>query len=111
MKSGSEDDTKIVHKLRVPYERWLHWSLSNPKIVIKRSLIALGLSLIGFVFLGKSFIPVIQEGSITPVIVRALNISLDESIKLEFEAIKRIMTVPGVEIGKGESPAGPWSAK
>ncbi len=53
-----------------------------------------------------------QEGSITPVIVRAPNISLDESIKLEFEAIKRIMTIPGVEmavsrLGKGESPADP----
>jgi cobalt-zinc-cadmium resistance protein CzcA len=53
-----------------------------------------------------------QEGSITPVIVRAPNISLDESIKLEFEAIKRIMTIPGVQmavsrLGKGESPADP----
>jgi cobalt-zinc-cadmium resistance protein CzcA len=42
--------------------------------------------------------------------VRAPNISLDESIKLEFEAIKRIMTILGVEmavsrLGKGETPA------
>jgi cobalt-zinc-cadmium resistance protein CzcA len=53
-----------------------------------------------------------QEGSITPVIVRAPNISLDESIKLEFEALKRIMTIQGVEkavsrLGRGESPADP----
>jgi cobalt-zinc-cadmium resistance protein CzcA len=37
---------------------------------------------------------------------------LDESIKLEFEAIKRIMTIPDVKmavsrLGKGESPADP----
>ena len=112
LKGGSEDDTKVVKKLRAPYERWLHWSLANPKLVVKRSLIALGVSMLGFVLLGKSFIPVMQEGSITPVIVRAPNISLDESIKLEFEAIKRIMTIPGVEmavsrLGKGESPADP----
>lgn len=48
--------------------------------------------------LGKAFIPVMQEVSITPVIVRAPNISLDESIKLEFEAIKRIMTIPDVQM-------------
>jgi cobalt-zinc-cadmium resistance protein CzcA len=112
LKGGSEDDTKIVKTMRGPYERWLHWSLENPKLVVKRSFIALGLSLVAFVFLGKAFIPVMQEGSITPVIVRAPNISLDESIKLEFEAIKRIMTIPGVEmvvsrLGKGESPADP----
>jgi cobalt-zinc-cadmium resistance protein CzcA len=112
LKGGSEDDTKLVKKLRAPYERWLHWSLAHPKLVVKRSFIALGISLLGFVLLGKAFIPVMQEGSITPVIVRAPNISLDESIKLEFEAIKRIMTIPGVEmavsrLGKGESPADP----
>jgi cobalt-zinc-cadmium resistance protein CzcA len=112
LKGGNEDDTKLVSRLRAPYERWLHWSLSNPKLVVKRSFIALAVSILGFVMLGKAFIPVMQEGSITPVIIRAPNISLDESIKLEFEAIKRIMTIPGVEmavsrLGKGESPADP----
>ena len=42
LKGGSEEDTKIVKKLRTPYDRWLSWSLSNPKLVVKRSLIALG---------------------------------------------------------------------
>ena len=112
LKGGSEDDTKIVARLRAPYERWLHWCLANPKLVVKRSLIGLVASIIGFTLLGKAFIPVMQEGSITPVIVRAPNISLDESIKLEFEAIKRIMTIPDVKmavsrLGKGESPADP----
>ena len=112
LKGGSEDDTKAVASMRAPYERWLRWSLANPKLVVKRSLIALAISLVGFVLLGKAFIPVMQEGSITPVIVRAPNISLDESIKLEFEAIKRIMTIPDVQmavsrLGKGESPADP----
>jgi len=112
LKGGSEDDTKAVARMRAPYERWLHWCLANPKLVVKRSLMGLAASIVGFVLLGKAFIPVMQEGSITPVIVRAPNISLDESIKLEFEAIKRIMTIPGVEmavsrLGKGESPADP----
>jgi cobalt-zinc-cadmium resistance protein CzcA len=112
LRGGSEDDTKIVKLMRTPYTRWLTWSLANPKLVVKRALIALAISMVGFVFLGKAFIPTMQEGSITPVIVRAPNISLEESIKLEFEALKRIMTIPGVEmvvsrLGKGESPADP----
>jgi cobalt-zinc-cadmium resistance protein CzcA len=112
LKGGSEDDTTLVRKLRAPYDRWLRWSLDNPKTIVKRSIFALLISFAGFAFLGKSFIPVMQEGSITPVIVRAPNISLDESIKIEFEAIKRIMTIPGVEmavsrLGRGESPSDP----
>jgi len=112
LKGGSEDDTTLVRKLRAPYDRYLRWSLDHPKQIVQRSIIALLISLIGFAFLGKSFIPVMKEGSITPVIVRAPNISLDESIKLEFEVIKRIMTIPGVamavsRLGKGESPSDP----
>ncbi len=112
LQGGAEHDTKLVAKLKQPYMQWLDWCLQNPKVVVKRALIGLGVSLVGFVLLGKSFIPVMQEGSITPVIVRAPNISLDESIKLEFEALKRIMTIQGVEkavsrLGRGESPADP----
>ncbi len=112
LKGGAEHDTKVVSKLKTPYMRWLNWCLENPSLVVKRAVIALGVSLFGFVLLGKSFIPVMQEGSITPVIVRAPNISLEESIKLEFEALKRIMTIDGVEkvvskLGRGESPADP----
>lgn len=112
LKGGADHDTKFVSKLKTPYMKWLHWCLENPSLVVKRAVIALGVSLFGFVLLGKSFIPVMQEGSITPVIVRAPNISLEESIKLEFEALKRIMTIDGVEkvvskLGRGESPADP----
>jgi cobalt-zinc-cadmium resistance protein CzcA len=112
LKGGADHDTKFVSKLKTPYMKWLHWCLENPSLVVKRALIALGVSLFGFILLGKSFIPVMQEGSITPVIVRAPNISLEESIKLEFEALKRIMTIDGVEkvvskLGRGESPADP----
>jgi cobalt-zinc-cadmium resistance protein CzcA len=112
LKGGSEADTKIIQFLRRYYDYCLSWSLAHPQLVVKRSLFALGASIIVFIFLGKAFIPVMQEGSITPLITRAPNISLDESIKLEFEAIKRIMTIPGVEmvvsrLGKGESPADP----
>ncbi len=112
LKGGADHDTKFVSKLKTPYMKWLHWCLENPSLVVKRAMIALGVSLFGFVLLGKSFIPVMQEGSITPVIVRAPNISLEESIKLEFEAMKRIMTIDGVEkvvskLGRGESPADP----
>lgn len=112
LKGGAEHDTKFVAALKRPYMKWLEWCIQNPKLVVQRAVLALFISMGGFVLLGKSFIPVMQEGSITPVIVRAPNISLEESIKIEFEALKRIMTIDGVEkvvskLGRGESPADP----
>ncbi len=53
-----------------------------------------------------------KEGSIVPNIMRVPSISLDESIKIEHEAMKLAMEVPGVKLavsslGRGESPADP----
>ena len=112
LKGGTEHDTRFVAYIKAPYTRALHWAMANPQRVIFYAGIALLLSLLTFPFLGKSFIPIMKEGAITPVIVRAANISLDESVKMEFEAMKRIAAIPGVKsavsrLGRGESPADP----
>jgi cobalt-zinc-cadmium resistance protein CzcA len=65
-------------------------------------------------FLGTAFIPEMKEGSVVPGINRVPNISLDESIKMEMQAMKLASTVPGVKsavssLGRGESPADPQS--
>jgi cobalt-zinc-cadmium resistance protein CzcA len=53
-----------------------------------------------------------KEGSVVPGINRVPNISLEESIKMEMEAMRLVMQVPGVKsavsgVGRGESPADP----
>lgn len=112
LKGGSEHDTPFVARIKAPYTRALHWAMGNPPRVIFYAGAALVFSLLMFPLLGKSFIPIMKEGAVTPVIVRAANISLDESVKMEFEALKRIAAIPGVKsavsrLGRGESPADP----
>jgi heavy metal efflux system protein len=112
LKGGKEEDTKFLKLIKTPYLKALDWSLANGKKVM---LGAVGLLVAGIAvvpLLGTAFIPTMQEGSITPVIVRVPKISLDESLRLESEAMKAIVTVPGVakvvsRIGGGESPADP----
>jgi len=53
-----------------------------------------------------------REGSISPAIDRVPNISIEESIAMEQEAMRRVLEVPGVKmavsrLGRGESPADP----
>jgi cobalt-zinc-cadmium resistance protein CzcA len=55
-----------------------------------------------------------REGSIVPNIIRVPNISLEESLQLEKEAMAEIAKIPGVKsaisaVGRGESPADPQS--
>ncbi len=105
-----EHDTRLVACVKKPYLRLLDWTLINGK---KTILAAAGLfvgAILLLPFLGTAFIPEMKEGSIVPGINRVPNISLEECIKMEMEAMRLVMQVPGVKsaisgVGRGESPA------
>ena len=114
LKGGSEKDTKIVAVFKSIYLRVLNGALGAQKATLAIALGLLSLTFVLYPLLGKSFIPVMREGSITPVIIRVPSISLEESIKLEAEAMKLVAAIPGVKtvvskLGRGESPADPAS--
>ena len=114
LKGGADKDTKIIAFLKSGYRRLLNSALAREKTTIVTAVALLALSFSLFPLLGKSFIPTMQEGSITPVIIRVPSISLDEAIEIESEAMALIAAVPGVKtvvakLGRGESPADPAS--
>lgn len=110
LKGKDEHDTRLVAMAKKPYLRLLNWTMANgKKTIVVASAVFVG-TLLLLPFLGTAFIPEMKEGSIVPGINRVPNISLDESIKLEMEAMRLVMTVPGVKsafsgVGRGESPA------
>jgi cobalt-zinc-cadmium resistance protein CzcA len=113
LKGGSGEDTKLIQTIKKPYLAMLNWALLNDKKTITAATATFVVSLLVVPLLGTSFIPEMKEGSIVPGINRVPNISLEESIKMENEAMRLIMEqVPGVKsamsgIGRGESPADP----
>ena len=112
LKPGKEEDTKPVAFLKKHYLKLLGWALRHEKTTIAVAVALLIGSTMLFPLLGKSFIPTLQEGSITPGISRVPNMSFDETLAIEREAMKRIMTIPGIKgvvskLGRGESPADP----
>lgn len=101
-------DTWLIRKLKKPYLRLLELSLNNGRKTVA-VFFATGALM---PFLGTAFIPEMKEGSIVPGINRAPNISLEESVRMEMEAMRLVMQVPGVRsavsgVGRGESPADP----
>ena len=112
LKDGSEHDTWLVRMLKRPYLRLLQWALNNGKKTVGIALLAFAGAIALFPLLGTSFIPEMNEGSISPNVDRVPNISLDESIKMEMNIIKIISGAPDVKkvvsrLGRGESPADP----
>ncbi len=112
LKGGADHDTWLIRVLKRPYLAMLHWALGNEKKAIGAAVACFIATMAIFPYLGTAFIPEMKEGSVSPAMDRVPNISLDESIAMEMEAMRRVLKVPGVKsavsrIGRGESPADP----
>ena len=112
LKGGADHDTRPVAFLKSRYLRLLDGALANRRRTLAAAVGLLLASLALFPFLGKSFMPTMKEGALTPQINRVPSISLDESLRIEMAAMKSVAEVPGVrmvvsKIGRGESPADP----
>ncbi|WP_367026386.1 CusA/CzcA family heavy metal efflux RND transporter [Methylococcus sp. ANG] len=112
LKPQAHAETRIITWIKRPYARLLHWLMPRGALVctVMGTLLAAALAL--FPFLGTSFIPTLNEGTITPGVTRVPSIAFDESLRMEMEAMKLVMEVPGVKmavskLGRGESPADP----
>jgi cobalt-zinc-cadmium resistance protein CzcA len=112
LKGGADHDTKLIAFLKRHYLALLDRAMGNGKKTLLVALALLVGSVALFPFLGKSFMPIMKEGALTPQINRVPSISLDESVRMEMAAMKTIAEVPGVKmvvskLGRGESPADP----
>jgi len=112
LKGGSDHDTWLIALLKNRYLGLLDRSLANRRLTIITALLLLLGSLALFPWLGKSFMPTMKEGALTPQINRVPSISLQESVIMEMAAMRSIAEVEGVrmvvsKLGRGESPADP----
>ena len=112
LKGGSEHDTLLVRLLKKPYLFLLKWATSHVKTTVFVAAVLFAATMSLTPYLGTSFMPELNEGTISPNMDRVPNIALEESIKMEREAIRQLKTVPGVKhivarLGRGESPVDP----
>lgn len=114
LKGGAEHDTWLIRTMKKPYVPMLEWAVANSKKTVSLAVAAFIGAILLLPFLGTAFIPEMKEGSVVPAMDRVPNISLQESLRMEREAMRLVMEVPGVKsavsgVGRGESPADPQS--
>lgn len=107
LKPREERDTRLVHWLKRVYLPLLSWSLNNKKKLGATALALLLGSLALFPFLGKEFMPTLQEGSLVWRIVSIPSTSLERSIELSKKASEVLSAFPEVNtsvamIGRAE---------
>lgn len=107
LKPKEEKDTFIVRHAKRLYLPLLDWALERKKAVVSGAIVALLASFTLIPFLGKEFMPALQEGTIMFRVSSIPSTSLDESIRISQELEKTLKTFPQVEsaiamIGRAE---------
>lgn len=107
LKPREERDTLLVRVLKNRYLPLLDWSLANKRKVVSAALAMLAASLALFPFLGKEFMPTLQENSIMWRVTSIPSASLDRSIEISKDIENALNEFPEVKttiamIGRAE---------
>jgi cobalt-zinc-cadmium resistance protein CzcA len=107
LKPKPERDTWLVARIKRGYRPLLEKALARKRVVVVSAVVALVASLALFPFLGKEFMPQLQEGSIMWRITGIPSTSLNESIRTSNTIAAAFKQFPEVEttlamIGRAE---------
>ncbi len=107
LRPKEERDTWLVRIIKARYLPLLAWSLANKGKVVSGALGLLLFSLALFPFLGKEFMPQLQEGSIMWRVTSIPSTSLDHSIRISKDIENALSQFPEVKttiamIGRAE---------
>ena len=94
LKDAKEEDTFLLRWVKRGYLPTLGWALGHRTAVLALALSLLAGSLALFPFLGGEFIPILNEGSVTPQTIRLPGISLEKSIEIEKEMQRAVLEFP-----------------
>lgn len=94
---SKEGDSFVVTKLKAVYERILTFTLKHPKSILAASVLAFVLTISVIPFLGRSFLPEFNEGSLTLSLVTLPGTSLEEANKIGNLAEEIILSFPEVK--------------
>ncbi len=112
LRGDHPEETRLTAWMKRRYRPILQWTLAHRGAVLFGST-AIVLASLGLLpFVGREFIPILEEGALTPQIVRLPSVSLPESIEIEKQTHKAILEFPEVrlavsKIGRPDIAFGP----
>jgi cobalt-zinc-cadmium resistance protein CzcA len=96
MKGGAEKEGRVSDALKKAYLPVMNWALNQRKIAIAVAIGALALAMAMFPFIGKEFMPVMDEGTTVVIIEKLPSVSLERSLELDVPYQKAMMELPEV---------------
>ncbi len=96
LKGGVEHEGRVSRAIHNAYAPVMNWALCNRKKAVIGALAALVGAAAMFPFIGKEFMPVMDEGTTVIIIEKLPSISLERSLELDAPFQKAMMELPEV---------------
>lgn len=93
----SEKEVKVIIATKHRYEPWLRRAVAQPLPFISAGLGVLVLAAIAFTFVGREFMPTLDEQNLNLSSVRIPSTSIDQSVAIDLPLERAVMTLPEVK--------------
>ncbi|MFO0780235.1 MAG: CusA/CzcA family heavy metal efflux RND transporter [Nitrospira sp.] len=112
LRGDHPQETGLTRWMKQRYLPVLEWTLRHRKVVLAGSTAIVLASVALVPLIGREFIPLLEEGTLTPQVVRLPSVSLPESIEMEKQTHKAMLEFPEVrmavsKIGRPDIAFGP----
>ncbi len=96
MRASNEGDGWLLSKLKNIYRPVVNWALRFRSVAVSTALLALAGAIALFPYIGKEFMPIMDEGSTVVIVEKASDVSLAHSLEMDKPIHKAFMEIPEV---------------
>lgn len=96
MRDGSHDDGPVLAAVKLVYLPVMRWALKQRVIAVGGALLALVGAVVLFPYIGKEFMPTMDEGSPLISLEKASDISLEASLAMDAPIEKAVLQLPEI---------------
>lgn len=93
----SEKEVKVIEKSKERYEPWLRYAVSRPTPFIVGGLGVLVLAAVAFAFIGREFMPTLDEQNLNLSSVRIPSTSIEQSVAIDLPLERAVLELPEVK--------------
>jgi len=102
------EEPVVIRRIRSRFLPFFEWCRSRRRRVFWATGATLGIGVIILPFMGREYMPDLNEGTLQLEVIMNANVSLENSVTMGMEIESRMMAVPGVEgmltrIGRGDA--------
>ena len=96
MRGGVHGDDKVLAYIKRVYLPVMGWALAHRAVAVSLAVVALAIALALFPFIGREFLPVMDEGTTVVIIEKPSSVSLERSLAMDKPIHKALMELSPV---------------